>query len=79
MFPEIQSAEADLAPVITCLEQEHELIDRLDRTLVSMVENPSWADEVRRILDKLAECLLSHLDYEEEQLLGPLARHPINV
>lgn len=83
MYPELQAAEPDLAPVLTRLESEHhliaDLIDRLDKTLIVMVENPSWVDEVRRVLDKLAECLLSHLDYEEEQLLGPLSRHDIEV
>jgi alkanesulfonate monooxygenase SsuD/methylene tetrahydromethanopterin reductase-like flavin-dependent oxidoreductase (luciferase family)/hemerythrin-like domain-containing protein len=83
MFRKLRGAQEDLVPVLTRLEEEHQLIagliTRLDEVLVAMVEDPSRLEEVRTVLDKLAECLLSHLAYEEEQLLGPIARHHIVV
>ncbi|WP_308119413.1 LLM class flavin-dependent oxidoreductase [Streptomyces sp. JJ38] len=83
MFPRLREAEPDLAPVLDRLEKEHDLIAglivRLDLALVAMVDDPSRLEEVRRVLDRLGECLLSHLSYEEEQLLGPIAEHSVVV
>ena len=68
-------------PVIDRLEEEHEVIhdvlDDVDRALVALV-----ADEAGRrssgcstSVDLLTDTLLSHLSYEERELLHPLARH----
>ncbi|MFJ6466533.1 LLM class flavin-dependent oxidoreductase [Streptomyces sp. NPDC091387] len=83
MFGKLRDAQEDLTPVLTRLEEEHKLIAsliaRLDEVLVAMVEDPSRLEEVRTVLDRLADCLLSHLTYEEEQLLDPIARHNVVV
>ncbi|TKK78909.1 hemerythrin domain-containing protein [Herbidospora galbida] len=83
MFPGLVAAEASLAPVIRRLEEEHEVIAEvlagLDRALVAMVSDPSGLDEVRRQVAALTEALLSHLAYEEEELVEPLSRLELDV
>jgi hypothetical protein len=41
---------------------------------VAMVENPQNLSAVQNEVDRLTDVLLSHLDYEEAELLGPIAR-----
>ena len=83
MFVDLRAGDADLGPVLDRLSEEHELIagilTRLDSALVAMVTDPDQLPVVRTELDRLAEVLLSHLDYEEEELLEPLARLGITV
>ncbi|WP_030453470.1 LLM class flavin-dependent oxidoreductase [Herbidospora cretacea] len=83
MFPGLVAAEASLAPVIRRLEEEHEVIAEiltgLDAALVAMVTEPSGLDEVRRRAATLTEALLSHLAYEEEELVEPLSRLELDV
>jgi len=84
MFPRLRAREPQLAPVLERLEHEHhvvaDVLEQVDRALVHLVGagvTPS-ADDVaplRRAVDLLGDVLLSHLAYEEQQLLGPLARH----
>jgi hypothetical protein len=35
-------------------------------------------DDVQHAIDLLTDTLLSHLAYEERELIGPLARHGFN-
>ncbi|MEV2272599.1 LLM class flavin-dependent oxidoreductase [Nonomuraea africana] len=83
MFPALKGAEAALAPVIDRLQEEHEVIAELltglDAALVAMVEDADAIDGVRERLDVLSEALLSHLAYEEEQLVEPLARLDLDI
>ncbi|WP_066375067.1 LLM class flavin-dependent oxidoreductase [Herbidospora mongoliensis] len=83
MFPGLVAAQASLAPVIQRLEEEHEVIadilTGLDSALVAMVEDPSGLDVVRRQVTTLTEALLSHLAYEEEELVEPLSRLELDV
>jgi hypothetical protein len=87
MFPDLAAAEPGLARVVERLEAEHLVIagmlDTLDRALVSMVRGAHQrADDVARVreaAERLADALGSHLDYEEQQLLGPLGRLPIVI
>ncbi|MFD1934309.1 MULTISPECIES: LLM class flavin-dependent oxidoreductase [Nonomuraea] len=83
MFPALRAAQASLAPVIDRLEEEHEviagLLTGLDAALVAMVEDPDGIDGVRDALDALAGALLSHLEYEEQELVEPLARLDLDV
>ncbi len=83
MFPDVAAAEPGLTPVLDRLEAEHlviaGLLDRLDRTLVAMVSAGSGVDDLRAAAARLSRVLLSHLAYEEEQLLGPLGRLPMMV
>ncbi|HSP59838.1 MAG TPA: LLM class flavin-dependent oxidoreductase [Ornithinimicrobium sp.] len=86
VFPHLRRREPALAPVLDRLEEEHEVIadvlDRLDRALVALVEEEGYGraahaalEELGRSVDLLTDTLLSHLSYEERELVGPLARH----
>jgi hypothetical protein len=54
-------------------------IDRFDRALVGMMDDPGKVEDMRRLADELGDMLLSHLAYEEDELLGPLGRLEIIV
>jgi alkanesulfonate monooxygenase SsuD/methylene tetrahydromethanopterin reductase-like flavin-dependent oxidoreductase (luciferase family) len=86
IFPHLRTSEPGLAGVIDQLETEHHeihgLVDGLDRSLVALVGSDGTGtpgrealDGVQRALDVLTDALLSHLAYEERELIGPLARH----
>ena len=83
MFPDMAAAEPALSPVIDRLQAEHlviaGLLERLDLTLVAMVSAGSGLEDLRVAAARLSRVLLSHLAYEEEQLLGPLGRLPLLV
>ncbi|WP_246456313.1 hemerythrin domain-containing protein [Nocardioides mesophilus] len=79
MFPHLRRSDARLAPVIDRLEEEHhviaEVLERVDAALVAMVGHPEQdVAPVRHAVDLLTDVLLSHLAYEEQQLVEPLAR-----
>ncbi|WP_085066568.1 hemerythrin domain-containing protein [Catenuloplanes japonicus] len=78
MFPHLRRADPRLAPVITRLEQEHHAIhgvlEEVDRALVGYVGDPSTVDRLRAAVDLLSDTLLSHLAYEEHELVEPIAR-----
>jgi alkanesulfonate monooxygenase SsuD/methylene tetrahydromethanopterin reductase-like flavin-dependent oxidoreductase (luciferase family) len=79
LFPHLRSADAGLAPVIDRLADEHEVIhhaiERVDRALVAHIEHPDDFRPLQSALDELGDALLSHLGYEEEELVDPLGRH----
>jgi hemerythrin-like domain-containing protein len=86
VFPHLRSREPGLDAVLDQLEVEHVeihgLIEGLDRSLVGLVEADGTGTpgrtalaDVQRALDVLTDALLSHLAYEERELIGPLARH----
>ena len=86
VFPHLRQAQPDLAPVLDRLQSEHEvihhLLDDFDRALVRLVTDDGTGqsgraaiDAVRASLDELADQLLTHLSYEESQLIEPLGRH----
>jgi hypothetical protein len=79
VFPYLRAAEDGLAPVLDRLSDEHKIIHRvltdLDRALVEHLRNPTGFTELGEAVDLLTDTLLSHLAYEEAQLIGPLARH----
>ena len=78
MFPDLRRADSALAPVVARLSEEHEaiagILTRIDSALVSMVRDPAAISEVQAAVDLLTDALLSHLSYEERQLVEPLAR-----
>jgi hemerythrin-like domain-containing protein len=51
----------------------HALLEELDRALVGMLSGGEL-DGVRDTAERLQEVLVAHLDYEEQQLVGPLDR-----
>lgn len=79
VFPHLQRADESLAAVLGRLAEEHEVIaeilDRIDASLVALVAaEPDGMARVRQTVDLLTDALLSHLSYEERELVEPLAR-----
>jgi hypothetical protein len=84
MFPRLRQADPSLAPVVERLEREHhqvaEVLEEVDRALVTLVSRPDdGVDAVRTAMRSLSDTLLTHLAYEEEQLVGPLNRLSIGI
>src|SRR6516225_5384038 len=79
LLPGLGRLDSRLTPVTARLHEEHEviagLLARVDSALVSLVTDPvRGMPLVRAAGDLLTDALLSHLSYEEHQLLEPLAR-----
>ncbi|HEY1320588.1 MAG TPA: hemerythrin domain-containing protein [Streptosporangiaceae bacterium] len=79
IFPYLRASEPGLAPVIDRLADEHKVIHQVlgdvDKALVDLLRNPGDFTGLQRAADILTDTLLSHLAYEEGQLIEPLARH----
>jgi hemerythrin-like domain-containing protein len=78
VFPHLRRIEG-AAPVLDRLHEEHEviadLLDHLDRALVVMVgDEDAGTEQLQDVLDLVTDALLSHLSYEERELLHPLAQ-----
>ncbi|MGC4747474.1 LLM class flavin-dependent oxidoreductase [Micromonospora sp. DT201] len=77
-FPRLRARDPRLGPVVDRLEQEHHVIhdvlEGVDRALVAYVGSPGGLAELRAAVDLLTDALLSHLSYEERELVEPLAR-----
>ena len=67
-----------LEPVIERLTDEHlvihDAIQAVDRSLVRHMSHPDDFEPIQAALDFLADALLSHLSYEEHEIVEPLAR-----
>jgi hemerythrin-like domain-containing protein len=67
-----------LAPVIQRLRDEHlvihDAIQLVDAALVREINNPADRDGIQAAIDFLTDALLSHLSYEEREIVEPLAR-----
>jgi len=78
LFPALRQADHRLVPVIDRLEEEHlvihDVLERVDRALVEFVQTPDDFTGLQQEMDLLTDALLSHLAYEEQQLVEPLAR-----
>ena len=83
MFPDLRRGDESLGPVLDRLAAEHEVIagvlDEVDRALVAMVADESRLDETESAVDRLADVLLTHLQDEEDALLGPIGRLGLNL
>ncbi|MFW6690718.1 LLM class flavin-dependent oxidoreductase [Streptomyces sp. MAR4 CNX-425] len=79
LFPALRRFDPRLAPVLDRLSEEHlaihDVLERVDRALVAFVAGPEGNAELRAAVDLLSEALLSHLSYEEHELVAPLARY----
>ncbi|MEU8372599.1 LLM class flavin-dependent oxidoreductase [Micromonospora sp. NPDC048894] len=79
IFPHLRRADPALVPVIDRLEQEHvvihDVVEGVDRALVALIEDPERLAELQRAVDVLTDTLLSHLSYEEQNIVEPLARY----
>ena len=78
LFPHIRRADPALVPVVERLEAEHRIIhdvlEGVDKALVALVDGSGSIDGLRAAVDLLDDTLLSHLSYEERELVEPLAR-----
>jgi hemerythrin-like domain-containing protein len=78
IFPHLVRSEPELGPVIDRLVDEHVVIgdatQRVDHALVEHIEHPSDFAPIQQAIDFLTDALLSHLSYEEQELVEPLAR-----
>jgi hypothetical protein len=89
VFTHLRRREPGLGAVLDRLHEEHvvihDVLEQVDAALVGLVGTPidvpaggadsTALDELQRALDLLTDTLLSHLSYEERELIGPLATH----
>ncbi|MGD9571876.1 MAG: LLM class flavin-dependent oxidoreductase [Thermoleophilia bacterium] len=80
ILPHLARSEPGLAPVIDRLVDEHvvihEAILEVDAALVDHLEHPEAGfGRIQEAIDLLTDALVSHLAYEERELVGPLARN----
>ncbi|WP_433005944.1 LLM class flavin-dependent oxidoreductase [Kribbella sp. CA-294648] len=78
LFPRLRRADPQLAPVVDRLQEEHlvihDVLEGVDKALVALVDGSATIDKLRAAVDLLDDALLSHLSYEERELVEPLAR-----
>lgn len=72
LFPAIEAAHPQLAPVLRALEQDHSMIDHLLQGLAVAAQRSAPADELDRHLEGVAALMENHFRYEERQLLTVL-------
>ncbi|MFD2082009.1 Hemerythrin HHE cation binding domain-containing protein [Actinopolymorpha cephalotaxi] len=72
LFPAIEEAHPDLAPVLRALEQDHSMMAHLLGELRAAVDRSAPAEELDRHLEGVAAIMESHFRYEERQLLTVL-------
>ncbi len=79
VFPHLRARDSALGPVLDRLQEEHVVIhgvlDSIDRALVKFIGHPEDFTELQETVDLLTDTLLSHLAYEERELIEPLARY----
>ena len=78
MFPSLVRKDPRLTPVVDRLQAEHlvihDVLEGVDQALVAMVSQPDGLPGLRAAVDLLSDTLLSHLSYEERELVEPIAR-----
>lgn len=79
VFPYLRRRDPSLPPVLDRLTEEHQVIhkvlDGVDAALVHHMSHPDDFTQLQEAIDVLTDTLLSHLAYEEQELIEPLARH----
>ncbi|MEU0882017.1 LLM class flavin-dependent oxidoreductase [Lentzea sp. NPDC005914] len=80
LYPQLRAGDERLGPVLDRLTEEHhvihEVLERVDAALVAMVAEPKKVVDLQDAVDVLTDTLLSHLSYEERELVEPMARIP---
>jgi hemerythrin-like domain-containing protein len=78
VFPHLAQSESTLVPVIDRLREEHlaihDAVQAVDRALVDHINHPGSYEGIQAAIDFLTDSLLSHLSYEEYEIVEPLAR-----
>jgi alkanesulfonate monooxygenase SsuD/methylene tetrahydromethanopterin reductase-like flavin-dependent oxidoreductase (luciferase family)/hemerythrin-like domain-containing protein len=81
LYPQLRRGDTRLGPVLDRLTEEHhvvhDVLERVDAALVATVSDPTGVTELSAAVDLLTDTLLSHLSYEEKELVEPMARLPI--
>ena len=81
LYPRLRQGDTRLGPVLDRLTEEHHVIhdvlERVDAALVATVRDPDGITELSAAVDLLTDTLLSHLSYEERELVEPMARLPM--
>jgi hypothetical protein len=72
LFPAIEAAHPELAPVLRNLERDHSMIGFLLTALTAALDRGDTSAELGRHLDGIAAIMESHFGYEERQLLEVL-------
>jgi DNA invertase Pin-like site-specific DNA recombinase len=78
IFPHLRRSDQGLGAVLDRLTEEHhvihEVLELLDERLVEFIAAPDDFTGLQDAIDLLTDTLLSHLAYEEDQLVEPLVR-----
>lgn len=72
LFPAIEAAHPELAPVLRTLTEDHAMIDVLLTALAAAASGGAPPDELDRHLDGVGAIMENHFAFEERQLLGVL-------
>lgn len=72
LFPAIEAAHPELAPVLRALAQDHSMIDHLLGALSAAVDHHADSAQLDLHLEGIAAIMESHFAYEERQLLSVL-------
>jgi hemerythrin-like domain-containing protein len=79
IFPHLAQSDPTLEPVIERLLDEHlvihDAIQEVDRALVDHINHPDDYEPIQSAIDFLTDALLSHLSYEEHEIVEPLSRY----
>ncbi|MDQ1691692.1 MAG: hypothetical protein QOD87_1800 [Pseudonocardiales bacterium] len=79
IFPHLRKSDSGLVPVIDRLEEEHvvihEVLEDVDAALVRVIGETNDFTGLQEAVDILTDTLLSHLSYEEREIVEPLARY----
>ena len=80
-LPALGQSQPTLRDVLDRLDTEHHAIhdvfEKIDAALIHLVQHPADLDPVTEAIDLLTDTLLSHFAYEEDELVGPLARYEL--
>ena len=74
LFPAIEAAHPDLAPVLRSLERDHSMIAHLLAELETAIDRSASAAELVTHLNGVGAVMESHFAYEERQLTRVLGR-----
>lgn len=72
LFPAIEQAHPELAPVLRSLEQDHSMIDYLLAELEAAAVRSAPHGAIERHLEGVSAIMENHFAYEERQLLSVL-------
>ncbi|MBZ2198339.1 hemerythrin domain-containing protein [Occultella gossypii] len=72
LFPQIEAAHPDLAPVLRGLTQDHSMLDHLIGELGRTLEAGAPREETLRHLDGIDAVMETHFRFEEKQLIEAL-------